>query len=177
MPHRNGVLHLVVLAELVCAVYATSLSAKTSDRALPAKADGSKFSGDIGPDTKSQLDGKVIITQGSLKITGTHADIYTGHDGEVSRAVVTGEAAHIEQLDDQNLLTKADANTIDYTVDTGIAVLTGSAHAQKQTGGEVAGDVLHYDVGTGKFEAASTGASLVHVTFYPKAGAPANSGK
>lgn len=90
--------------------------------------------------------------------------------------MVTGEAAHIEQLDDQNLLMKADANTIDYTVDTGMAVLTGSAHAQKQTGGEVAGDVLHYDVGTGKFEASSTGASLVHVTFYPKAGAPPKSG-
>ncbi|UPG91765.1 lipopolysaccharide transport periplasmic protein LptA [Luteibacter aegosomaticola] len=159
---------LGILMAVGCICVSPLATAKSSDRTVPAKADGNKFSGDIGPDSKSQLDGSVVITQGTLKVTGTHADMYTNQDSALSRVVVTGENAHVEQLDDANLRMTADAQKIDYNVETGLAVLTGSAHAEKQTGGAVSGDVLHYNAHTGTFEAASNGSALIHVTFSPK---------
>lgn len=160
------------IALIALAVVSTA-TAKSSDRTVEAHAKGTKFSGDIGPDTKSQLDGEVVITQGTLKITGTHADLYTNHDGTLARAVISGDKAHIEQLDDANLLMTADAKTIDYSVETGQAVLTGAAHAQKQTGGAISGDVLHYNAASGAFDASSIGSSLVQVVFSPKTAKPA----
>ena len=167
-PIRNGFLRFTTCLAIAFIVFSPTVKAKSSDRAIPAKADGKKFSGNLSPNSKSQLDGAAVITQGSLKITGEHADLYTNQDTALTRAVVRGGKAHLEQLDDANLLMTADAQNIDYNVETGVAVLTGSAHAQKQTGGSVSGDVIHYDTSTGTFDVESTGSTLTHLTFYPK---------
>ncbi|WP_198148810.1 lipopolysaccharide transport periplasmic protein LptA [Luteibacter yeojuensis] len=158
---------------MVAVLVAPHVAAKSSDRMAPATVDGSKFSGVIAPNTKSTIDGRVLILQGTLKITGIHADLYSDGTGALKRAVVTGEHAHIEQLDDANALMQGDAESIDYSVDTGIAILTGSARAAKQNSSTVAGDTLRYNTGTGVFDAESTGSALVRVTFQPKASAAA----
>lgn len=164
---------MVSLAVIALITSGPPVFARSADRTLPANANGTRFTGDIGPNSHSQLDDKVVVTQGTLKITGAHADVYTDNGGAVSRVVVTGENAHIEQIDDANHLMSADARSIDYSVDKGAAVLTGSARAQKQGGGAITGDRLRYNTGTGTFDVQSTGTSLVHVTFDAKpTGAP-----
>lgn len=175
MSIRYG-LYFIAGASILGSMIPMPVYAKSSDRSVPANADGTKFSGNIGPDTKSQLDGDVVITQGSLRITGSHADLYTDHANQLVRAVVTGDRAHVEQLDDANLRMTADARTIDYSVDSGIAILTGAARASKEAGGAVSGDVVRYNVGAGTFDASSTGATLVHVTFSAKGSPPAKPG-
>jgi lipopolysaccharide export system protein LptA len=169
---RRVLLPLAVLLIGAYTINVSSATAKSADRTIPATADGKKFSGDLSPNSKSQLDGSVVITQGTLKITGEHADLYSNDAGALSRAVVTGERAHVEQLDDANLLVTADARSIDYNVDSGLAVLTGSAHALKQTGGSVAGDIIHYNVNAGTFNVVSTGTTVTHITFEPKRQGP-----
>jgi lipopolysaccharide export system protein LptA len=173
MAFRQGLVSVACAAAITAALVAPHVAAKSSDRMAPATVDGSKFNGVIAPNTKSSIDGRVLIVQGTLKITGIHADLYSDSTGALKRAVVTGEHAHIEQLDDANALMQGDAESIDYSVDTGIAILTGAAHAAKQNSSTVAGDTLRYNTGTGVFDAESTGSALVRVTFQPKAAAPA----
>ncbi|PXV54657.1 lipopolysaccharide export system protein LptA [Dyella jiangningensis] len=120
------------------------------------------------PNTVTTLTGSVVATQGTMKMTGDVAKLYLDADTQVSRAVVNGKPAHIEQLDDNNNLMQGDAAQLDYDNINGIAVLTGNAVVRQQGRGEFHGDKLTYNTQTSLITGEAGGDGLVHGTILPK---------
>jgi lipopolysaccharide export system protein LptA len=125
------------------------------------------FDGFQKPNSVSTLTGQVVITQGSLKATGSEAKVYFDADSQISRVVITGAPAHLEQLDDNNNLVLGDAATLDYDNLKGIAVLSGHASINQKGRGEAHGDKLTYNTQTSQMTGESAGDNLVHMTFQP----------
>lgn len=141
---------------------------KSSDRSAPIQTSSTSTSSNAGPNTKSVLTGNVKIVQGTLVATGDQAEIYTGADSQVSRVVLTGGKAHIEQLDDQGHRMEADARRIDYDLVTSLAVLTGQASARKESMGVATAPKIIYHVNDGTFSAEGSDTDPVHMTLYPR---------
>jgi lipopolysaccharide export system protein LptA len=151
--------------------------AKQDDRNQPMVVEhADSFNGFNAPNSVSTLTGHVLMTQGTMKVTGDLAKIYFDADQQVSRVVVTvdkGKLAHIEQLDDNNNLMTGDADKLDYDNINGIAVLTGNAVVHQQNHGEAHGDKLTYNTNTDYMTGDSNGGGIVHMIFLPKPKTPA----
>lgn len=148
--------------------------AKQDDRNKPMNVENANsFNGFQKPNSISTLTGNVIITQGTLKLTGDLAKVYFDADENISRIVVTGKPAHVQQLDDSNNLMQGDAATLDYDNINSIAVLTGNASVKQQGRGEAHGDKLTYNTQTSEMTGSSGTDGRVHMTFLPKNKQPA----
>ena len=177
---------------LICVALAlpSSLLALETDRQQPMnieanyqKTTQSQTNNENDPDI-TNLDGNVVITQGSLKSHGDHAVIYknpsgvadeSGNIGGIRRLVLTGKPAHMEQVHDVdcNLMT-ADALKIDYNNITGIAVLTSNVVVIQKGKSEFRGENMIYDTNTGEMESGDKSpASRVHMVIEPKTQTPA----
>lgn len=133
------------------------------------------FDGFNAPNSVNTFTGNVIATQGTLKVSGNIAKLYTDADQNIKRVVVYGTAAklaHIQQLDDDNKLMTGDADKLDYDLTTNLVVLTGHAHVSHQGRGEGHGDQLVYNTVSGNMNGHSDN-GRVHMIFLPKAPAPA----
>jgi lipopolysaccharide export system protein LptA len=128
----------------------------------------------------TNLDGNVVITQGSLKSTGDHAVIYknptgvadeSGNIGGIRRIVLTGKGklAHLEQVHDVDCsLMTADAQNIDYNNITGIAVLTKNVTVVQHGKSEFHGEHMIYNTNTGEMEGGDQSPeSHVHMVIQP----------
>jgi lipopolysaccharide export system protein LptA len=135
-----------------------------------------RFDGTYAPNSTATLYGNVVITQGTMKVTGDKAVVHFDADQNVDHIVVTGTPAHIQQLDDSGNLMIGNATKLDYNNDTGVAVLTGNAFVQQKGRGEAHGDTLTYNTETSQMTGVSGSDGRVHMTFLPKprtAAAPA----
>lgn len=142
--------------------------AKQDDRNQPMNFASKTVDGYNAPNTITTLTGNVVATQGTMKLTGDVAKLYLDQDTQVARAVVTGNPAHIEQLDDANNLMQGDAAQLDYDNINGIAVLTGNAVVRQQGRGEFHGDKLTYNTNTALITGQAGGDGLVHGVILPK---------
>jgi lipopolysaccharide export system protein LptA len=142
--------------------------AKKTDRDQPMNVDASHFDGFQKPNSVSTLTGNVVITQGSLKATADRGKVYFDANSEISRVVLTGSPAHLQQLDDNGNLMQGQAATIDYQVTKDYAVLQGNASITQQGRGEAHGDRLTYNTQTSEMTGDSGGDGRVHMTFKPK---------
>jgi lipopolysaccharide export system protein LptA len=167
---------LAVLLALLAAPLAQALSTDR-DQPMDIRADHQKTA--IGEQT--QLNGNVVMVQGSLKATGANATVYQhpsnardsrGNDigGSVKRIVLTGQRAHLEERQDGGGLVTADARRIDYDVDTSIAELTGDVRVLQQGRGEFYGEHMTYNTVTGEIESGgTTPGNRVHMIIQPRA--------
>jgi len=160
--------------------------AKQSDRSQPTNVTSKSFDGTQQQANSTQpgkviWTGNVLLTQGTLKITGDKATGYLDADNQIIRVIVDGTPARVEQMDDQDLLMRGHASNIDYKPDdaansgNGIAVLTGNAHVDKQTNpadksklNQSDGDKITYNTTNSTMTGESNGPEPVHMTFQPK---------
>lgn len=126
------------------------------------------FDGFNAPNSITTLTGNVVITQGTMKVTGNLAKIYFDADQNVSRMTMVGTPAHIQQIDDSGNLMTGDSTQLDYDNINGIAVLTGNAVVKQQGRGEAHGDKLTYNTQTSQMNGESAGDGRVAMTFVPK---------
>ena len=163
-----------LLAAALLALLPMLAVAKKSDRQQPMNYVAKYTQAYNAPNTVSTLKGAVKITQGTMVVTGDLAKIYLDGDSQIARVVVTGNPAHIQQLDENNNLMTGDAATLDYDNLHGVAVLTGHAVVHQQGRGEFHGDKLTYDTDTSLITGQANGDGLVHGMFLPKThpGAP-----
>ncbi|AHX14456.1 sugar transporter [Dyella jiangningensis] len=145
-----------------------SVLAKKSDRDQPMNYTSKTTEAINAPNSVSTLKGSVKITQGTLLLTGDVAKIYLDADQQIARVVVTGNPAHIQQLDESNNLMQGDAATLDYDNINGIAVLTTNAVVRQQGRGEFHGDKLTYNTDTSLITGESGGEGMVHGVILPK---------
>ncbi|WP_267225042.1 lipopolysaccharide transport periplasmic protein LptA [Dyella silvae] len=158
-----GLLALGLLALLPALAFA-----KKSDREQPMNYDAKYTEAFNAPNTISTLKGNVKVTQGTMVLTGDVAKIYLDADQQIARVVVTGNPAHIQQLDEANNLVQGDAQTLDYDNLNGIAVLTTNAVVRQQGRGEFHGDKLTYNTDTSLITGESGGEGMVHGVILPK---------
>lgn len=143
--------------------------ARKDDRNQPMNVvHADSFDGFNAPNSITTLTGHVVLTQGTMKVTGDLAKIYVDADQQVSRVWVTGKPAHIQQVDDSGNLMTGDALTLDYDNINGIAVLTTNAVVHQQGRGEAHGDKLTYNTQTSYMTGDSKGDGFVHMIFLPK---------
>ena len=125
----------------------------------------------------TDLDGNVVITKGSIKMTSAHATIYSipsgakdPNAGKIARTVLTGKQAHMQQLHDGDCsLMTANADKIDYNPLTYIAELTGDVVVVQAGRGEFHGQHMFYNTDTGDMESGdkSSPAARVHMVMEP----------
>ncbi|URL57766.1 lipopolysaccharide transport periplasmic protein LptA [Luteibacter flocculans] len=158
-----------LLALLGVALAASSpVMAKQSDRDQPADVTSKSFDGSQQPNGKVIWTGNVVLTQGTLKITGSKATGYLDSDNSIIRVVVDGSPATIHQLDDANQPMDGKAANIDYKIDQDFAVLTGKAEVHQPVKGSAEGDKLTYNTKDSTMTGESNGGAPVHMTFQPK---------
>ena len=142
--------------------------ARKDDRQKPANIAAKSFDATQQANGVIHYKGNVLLTQGTLKATGALATAYLDADNSVTRVVITGTPAHIEQLDDSGNLMQGDATAIDYDNVKQVAVLTGNASVKQKGRGEVRGDKLTYNTQTSQMTGESSGDGMVHMTFQPR---------
>lgn len=165
---RWALLGVALLAALIPAL----ALAKQSDRDQPLNYTSKYTEAYQTPNGISTLRGDVVITQGSLRMTGALAKIHLDANMQIARIVVTGSPAHIQQLDDSGNLMTGDAATLDYDNIHGIAVLTGNAVVTQQGRGQFNGDKLTYNTQTSQITGESSSDGMVHGTFLPRPRTP-----
>jgi lipopolysaccharide export system protein LptA len=124
------------------------------------------------PNSMSTFKGNVLITQGTMKLTGELARIWTAkEDTSVDHIIVTSIAPkrpHIEQIDDNGNLMTGDADQLYYDNVNSIAILTGNAFVHQQNKGDAHGAKLTYNTQTGYMVGESGTNAQVTMTFLPK---------
>lgn len=131
------------------------------------------------------LDGNVIITRGSIKMTAAHATVYRipssaggPNAGQMSRVVLTGKQAHMQQVHDGDCaLMTANADKIDYNPLTNLAELTGGVVVVQGGRGEFRGEHMIYNTDTGDMESGNKAepSGRVHMIMEAKTQTPATS--
>jgi lipopolysaccharide export system protein LptA len=178
---------LLLAASVALTSHAFALS---SDRNQPMLIDANyqkstqSQTGKAGDPDVTKLDGNVVMTQGSMKAHADHATIYknpagvtdkNGKPGGVTRVVLTGKQAHLQQVHDGDCgMMTGDADNIDYLNDTGLATLTGNVVVVQKGKGEFHGERMIYNTNTGEMESgdASSSAGRVHIMMEPKSEQP-----
>jgi len=136
-----------------------------------------RFDGKYAPNSTATFYGNVVITQGTMKVTGDKAVVHFDGDQNVDHVVITGVPAHIQEMDDSGNLMLGHASQLDYDNNSGIAILTGKAFIQQKGRGEAHGDKLTYNTQTSEMTGVSGDDGRVHMTFIPKPKPPAAAGK
>jgi lipopolysaccharide export system protein LptA len=147
--------------------------ARTDDRNQPIHVvHADSMDGYNEPNSISTFKGNVLITQGTMKLTGELAKIYTAkEDTSVDHIITTSippKRPHIEQIDDNGNLMTGDADQLYYDNINGIAILTGNAFVHQQNKGDAHGAKLTYNTQTGYMVGESGNNGPVTMTFLPK---------
>jgi lipopolysaccharide export system protein LptA len=186
--HSVALLRLVAAAMLIVTGHAFALK---SDKDQPMNIDAryqktvqSKTDLAKDPDI-TDLDGDVVMTQGSVKSHGDHATIFRipaaatdANAGKIVRVILTGKQAHMQQINDGDCsLMTSNANKIDYNPITYIAELTGGVVVNQAGHGEFHGEHMIYNTDTGDMESGdkTSSAGRVHMVMEPKTEKPAAS--
>lgn len=152
---------------------AVAVQAKTSDRNQEMTIDAGAQAGSLVGDGVTTLSGGVVITQGTLDLRSSQADIHM-KDGEAVRAVFTGKQAKMKQQLDDGSWMEAQADKIDYDIKKEIIVLTGN-YTVKSAQGTNSGGTMTYNTATGQMNSGGDG-QRVRTVIPPKnkgAAAPA----
>jgi lipopolysaccharide export system protein LptA len=124
------------------------------------------------PNSVSTFTGDILITQGTMKLTGEVAKIWTAkEDTSVDHIIVTGtpqKRPHIEQIDDNGNLMTGDADQLYYDNVNSIAILTGHAIVHQVSKGDTHGAKLTYNTNTGYMVGESGNEGPVTMMFLPK---------
>ncbi len=139
--------HLLATALIIITFgYASHIAALAEDRNQPinVSADSAQKNDQKGITT---YQGDVVITQGSIRITGDEIVIFD-KDGKVSEMVAKGKPATFKQRPDgQDEDMIATGDTIKYNIDTEILLMTDNA-SLKQQGRTTESNNIRYDMKT-----------------------------
>ncbi|MBB1060243.1 lipopolysaccharide transport periplasmic protein LptA [Marilutibacter spongiae] len=143
----------LLVALLLVAAPASAL-ARSSDRNKPMDIAANTTNYVTDESEPSVLSGNVVITQGTLDIRSSKAEV-TSRDSEPTRVVLTGSPARLKQEMDDGSPFSADASRIDYDLTSDIVTLTGDV-VVKQRGNTMNGPRVVYNMKTGRVQASGS---------------------
>lgn len=157
---------LPLAAAVLALAFAGIAVARDADRNQPMNIESDRQEGTLDGNSVNILTGNVTITQGSLDIRASRADIHQ-RGGDVVRAVLTGNQAVLkQQMDDGSPMT-AKADRIDYDMTADVIVLTGN-YTVTTPRGSTSGQRLTYNLKSGRVESGGD-SGRVRMTIQPKA--------
>src|SRR5690606_3051065 len=146
---------------------AAPADARRSDRNQPMDIDAGRQVGTLDDSGPIVFSGGVVITQGSMHVEASRAEITT-RGGDIQRVVLSGSPATMRQeMDDGSPMT-ARGNTIDYNVCTEPVVIPGHADGQ-QPQGDMARQRIVCSMQTERVGAGGAGAGRVQRRLRPRA--------
>ena len=165
LPFRHRVLDRSLATLLICLLFSSVAAARSSDRdqALDVRAGG--LDGPISQDGDTVLT-DVTIIQGSLKIDALRATV-SRSDGEVTRVLLEGSPASLQQENDSGQMMKANAKLIDYDTNSESILLTGSVLIN-QGRDEFRGERVRYDTRQGRILGEGGSDGRIQLTIHPK---------
>ncbi len=141
--------------------------ARSSDRNQPMNIDAGAQEGALDGNSVNTLSGGVTITQGTLDIRSSRADIHQ-RGGEVQRAVLTGSPVVLKQTMDDGSPMTARATRVDYNMQTEVVTFTGNVVIE-QPRGNMSGQRVVYNMKTNRVDSGGEGGGRVKMTIQPKA--------
>lgn len=155
------------VAALLLSLVATTALARSSDRNQPIDIESGSAVYQTDESRPTVLGGGVTITQGTLRITSSTAEI-TMRNGEAVRAVLRGGPVRITELLDDGTRMNASSASADYDMKADVVVLVGSANVQ-QPRGTLSGDRITYNMKTGQVASGgAAGGGRVKMRILPK---------
>ena len=118
--------------------------------------------------------GRVVINQGTLRISGDTATVHYDQNQDLTTLIVVGQPAHFQQkVEDQREYQQATAKRMEYHADKNVVILLGDARSwqgQDQIRGDrIVFDTVHNRVQADARESAkASGSSRVRITIMPK---------
>ncbi|MDO5609572.1 MAG: lipopolysaccharide transport periplasmic protein LptA [Pseudomonadota bacterium] len=143
--------------------------ARSSDRNQPMniQADTTTYNANSA-NTPTVVSGNVVITQGTLKIDASRAEVYENR-GDISRTVLTGSPVRMSQQMDDGTPMNVTATRIDYDMKTEIVTLTGNV-VLTQPRANMRGERVVYNMRTGQVQSGGQGQGRVNMTIQPRTG-------
>ena len=138
-----------VFIALSLAMYSLPSSALSTDQNQPieVEADYAELDDENG---LTIYRGDVIVTQGSMKVTGDELTVTYTEAGDMDTMIVIGKPAHFEQLpDNSKVKDEAEALRIEYYSLKNLMYLIKKA-VMKQEGANMSGDKIEYNTLTNK---------------------------
>lgn len=136
------------------------------DRQQPVDFGADRFEGQIAASGQTRLSGNFWLEQGSLKIRAADAVIHR-EGGAVVRIVLNGAPATVEQDLDSGGRMHAEAREIDYRIGSDLLDLSRDV-VVTQPEGQLRGERLRYDIGSGRIEGSGEGSGGVRMRIEPK---------
>jgi lipopolysaccharide export system protein LptA len=161
---------LLASAALLLLLPAAGAAAKSTDRNQAMSIDAGGQSGNLDGDGKTLLSGGVVVTQGSLEIRSSAAEIYMA-GGEISRSVFTGKQVKMKQQMDNGSWMDAQADRVEYDMKTETITFIGN-YTVKSDRGSNSGQRMVYNTKTGNMQAGGDG-SRIKTVIQPKTTTPA----
>lgn len=163
-PLRHRAVEILLIGLVAGLLAVGSASARSDDRDQELNVDAGGLDGPISQHGVTLLT-NVIITQGSLRIEAANAAV-TRDNGDVTRVVLQGKPAALQQENDDGVLVKAQAHRIDYDTSTETVVLTGAVRIDQ--GRDVfRGERVRYDTRNGRITGDGGEGGRIHLTIQP----------
>lgn len=171
---RQSVLSLVlVLAAASGLLSPTRALALSSDREQVITIEADLAEADDGRRI-TVYKGSVVITQGSLRISGDTATVHYNQQRDLTALVVVGSPAHFrQQVEGQLEYQQATARRMEYHADENLVVLLGDARSwqgrEQITGDRIVFDTVHNRVqADARATTKASGKPRVRITIVPK---------
>lgn len=145
-------------ALLAAALAAGPAAARTSDRNKPMEIEADHADATLSADGTATLTDNVRIMQGTLLIEADRA-VVTRRNGAVSKAVLEGTPATLQQEKDEGGLTRAKARRIEYDLAGDALILTGGVEVSEPQG-LLSGERIVYDLTSGQLRAGGEGGRI-----------------
>jgi len=123
---------------------ATPLAAQSDDASQPIRIQANAATLDDNKNL-AVYTGNVIITQGSMRLTGSRVTLTLDNNGEAQKLVSTGSPATFRQTPPDGKRVDARALTIEYHADTERVILIQDAFLE-QAGNTFQGQRVNYDI-------------------------------
>ncbi|MCK7593404.1 lipopolysaccharide transport periplasmic protein LptA [Pseudomarimonas salicorniae] len=154
-----------IIALTLCAAALPALALE-SDRQQPIEFGAESLQGTVTANGTTRLSGGFWLDQGSLRIRGEQSTVYR-ENGAVVRVVLDGTPATVEQDLDSGGRMHAEALNIDYRIGSEQLELNRDV-VIIQPEGELRGQRLRYDIGSGEVEGGGSGSGGVRMRIEPK---------
>lgn len=166
-------LRYLALAAIAMGLLAGAASARKADRDEPLDIQADGVVGVLDADGTATLTGNVIIAQGTMDVRADRATV-TRSNGDFTQVVFDGKPATLVQVNDDGTSMKAQAQRIEYHVDSDIVLLIGAVHVE-QDRGTLNGERVTYNLTTGELDGGG-GGGRIQMHILPKAKPAAKEG-
>ena len=146
--------------------------ARSSDRNQPMDVAANSTDCSVDANGPCTFSGAVHISQGTLDIRASHADVRRG-GGDIRSVKLTGSPVVMKQQMDDGTMMNARAARIDYDLPADTIVLSGDALVEQPGESSIRSERIVYNMRTGQVQSGGEGNGRVKLRLMPKNAAPA----